>query len=499
MPHLHDEADFVIVGTGAGGATAARVLSEAGRSVIMLEEGPHLTTDGRPRDILGAMAQSFRDFGTTTTRGPFPLPLLQGRCVGGSTAINCGIVWRLPEDVRDDWRLRFGLGELVGDGPLGRVFETLEGELDVAQTGHDVLGGNGSLMEVASRALDLPGQPMRRNAAHCRGRAQCLQGCPGEARQSMDVSYVPRAIARGARLHALARAEQVTVERGHAVGVSGVTLDPATRRPRGHFEVRARLAVIAAGGAVQTPLLLRRTGLRRNVGDRFQAHPGLGVLGRFPFTVGMGFGATQGYEVPLRERGFKLESLSIPPELLASRLPGAGAEWEDRIGHLDEFAQWVALIRMKAVGRVRPSFGGAPSVTYEPGEEDMARARDATALLCRMLFAAGAVEVYPGVAGLPEVITSPAEVEAIERRALRPGDVHFSASHLFGTACASADPAVGVVGPDLQCHELPGLYVMDASCFPTNLGVNPQHSIMALAWRGAERLAEQDRSVRTLH
>jgi choline dehydrogenase-like flavoprotein len=291
----------------------------------------------------------------------------------------------------------------------------------------------------------------------------------------------------------------VIVERGRAAGVRGALLHPETHAPCGRFEVRARLGVVAAAGALHTPLLLRRTGLRRNVGDRFQAHPGLAVLGRFPFAVGMGFGATQGYEVPLRERGFKLESISVPPELLASRIPGAGAEWEERIGSLDRFAQWAGLVRAGAMGKVRPGFGGNPSVSYELEARDLARARDATVLLCRMMFAAGAVEVFPGVAGLPDVITSPAEIEAIAAHPLRAADLHVTASHLFGTACAGADPRTTVVGPDLQSHELPGLHVMDASVFPTNLGVNPQHSIMALAWRGAERLAEEDRSRRTLH
>jgi choline dehydrogenase-like flavoprotein len=76
------------------------------------------------------------------------------------------------------------------------------------------------------------------------------------------------------------------------------------------------------------------------------------------------------------------------------------------------------------------------------------------------------------------------ETDRVQRR-----DVHLMASHHFGTAAASQNPALGVVGSDLQCHDLPGLYVMDASALPTNLGVNPQHSIMAFAFRGAERLA----------
>jgi choline dehydrogenase-like flavoprotein len=207
----------------------------------------------------------------------------------------------------------------------------------------------------------------------------------------------------------------------------------------------------------------------------------------------MSFGATQAYEVPLRERGMKLESLALPPELLAARLPGAGEEWQRELRKLDYFAQFCTVIRMQARGRVRPSWLGGVKVTYEPLPQDVARLKEGVALLVRVMFAAGAVEVFPGVAGVPERMTRPEQADLVLSGDVRRADIHLMASHHFGTACASADPRRGVVGDDLQAHELPGLYVMDASVFPTNLGVNPQHSIMAVAWRGAERLANEAR------
>ncbi len=493
-PILVDEADYIIVGTGAGGATAARVLSEAGCSVLMLEEGPHLRTEDRPTGLLDAMSVAVRDFGTQTTAGATPIPLLQGRLVGGSTAINSGIIWRMPENVRRQWIDEHGLDDLVDEAAMLRIYEQIEEELEVEVTGDDVLGGNSHKMADAAKALGLPGKPIARNARGCQGRSRCLQGCPHEARQSMDVSYVPRAMADGARLHDMCRASRVLVRAGRAVGVTGEVLDRRTRRSTGRFEVRARLGVIVSAGAVHTPVLLHRTGLRGLVGERFQAHPGSAVVGRFPEPVVMGYGASQGYEVPMRERGFKLESLSLPPEMLAARLPGAGSAWQERLAHLDCFAQWAFQMRMKAHGRVRPGWGEQPVVKFEPLPRDLAVAQEAMALLCEMMFAAGATEVYPGLGHLPEVLTDRSEVELVRTARLRRADFHFMASHLFGTACAGADPSRSVVGPDLQSHEVRGLYVMDAAVFPTNMGVNPQHSIMTVVWRAAERLANATRT-----
>ena len=496
MRVVDDVADFVIVGTGAGGATAARVLAGAGHDVLMVEEGPLLRTAERPGEVLEAMAMAFRDFATATTRGSYPLPLLQGRCVGGATAINSGIIWRLPEDVRADWIAQYGLAHLLERRALDDAFENIERELEVAETSSSLFGGNAERMAEACRALGLPGQPMTRNAARCQGSARCLQGCPGEARQSMDVSYVPRAQRDGARLLTLARIDRVLMEWGRAVGVEGVLVDPVTRRPVAQLRVMAREAVIVSASAVQTPVILRRSGLRGMVGDRFQAHPGCAVVGRFDEPITMSRGATQGYEVPLRDKRLKLETLSLPPELLAPRLPGAGAMWQRRLVEMDHYAQWSFICRMEAHGRVRPAlFGGGSSaaVHYTPTARDMDRVREGLAILCRMMFAAGAREVFPGIGGLPAVFKSTSEVDLIERAPLRPQQLNMVASHLFGTACAGSDSRTSVVDENLAVHGVHGLHVMDASVFPTNLGVNPQHSIMALAWVAAERLANRSR------
>jgi choline dehydrogenase-like flavoprotein len=484
---VEDEADYIVVGTGAGGATAARVLSEAGYQVLMVEEGPWLRASERSEAMLSAM-QSVRGFGSTATSGSNPMPLLQGRLVGGSTAINSGIIWRMPDDVRARWTEERGLGELVDAAAQRRIFEWLERELEVASVRREVLGGNGALMAEASRRLGLPGQLITRNAARCRGAARCLQGCPGEARQSMDVSFVPRALEAGARLHDRSAVRKVVAQRGRAAFVEGRRLSRDSG-PRG-FRFHARKGVIVAAGAIQTPALLLRSGLRGAVGHGFQAHPGAAVVGRFDEPVRMAFGVTQGFEVPMRERGYKLEALSLPPEMLATRLPGAGAEWQARIVELDHYAQWCGQVRMGARGRVRVGLGGEPSVSYEPTREDLATVREALALLCRMMFAAGATEVFPGIEGVPAVLHHAEEVEALEGRELKRRDVHLVASHLFGTAAAGGDPATSVVGPTLESHELPGLFVMDASALPTNLGVNPQHTIMAVAGRAAEWLAD---------
>ncbi len=488
---LTDEADFVIVGTGAGGATAARVLSEAGFELALVEEGTFLKPADRPRELVDAMALAVRGMATLTTDSVVPMPLLSGKCVGGSTAINSGIVWRTPDDVRDDWRARFGLDALVGD-ELDAAFARIEHELSIGPTDKSIAGAHNLLMQRGAEKLGLPGKVIDRNARGCKGSQRCLQGCPTGARQSMEVSYIPRAIEHGARLHTRGKGARVVFQGDRAVAVRGKTRNEEGR-DAGAFEIRARRGVIVAASAIFTPILLKKSGVKHPLlGERFQAHPGAALVGAFDEPVHMGFGASQGYEVPMRDRGFKLESLGLPPDMLAARLPGAGREWQERVAKLGHYAQWGGLVRMEAKGRVRRGWFDGVSVRYEPTARDLAVLKEALITVGRIMFAAGAREIYPGIAGFPEIIERESELDALASRTLRRPEVHLIASHLFGTACASRDPKAGVVDERLAVRGARGLYVMDASVFPTNLGVNPQHSIMGVVQCASQALAERE-------
>jgi choline dehydrogenase-like flavoprotein len=108
--------------------------------------------------------------------------------------------------------------------------------------------------------------------------------------------------------------------------------------------------------------------------------------------------------------------------------------------------------------------------------------------LAEMHFASGAREVLPGVHGLPETIRSVDQIKIFDDAPLDPRAYSMVATHLFGGARAGGDPAKFVVDPNLKVNGVDALYAMDASVFPSNTGVNPQHSIMAIATVACERL-----------
>jgi choline dehydrogenase-like flavoprotein len=491
-----DEAfDAVVIGSGAAGAVAAHLLAKAGWSVAIVEEGPWVKTREFGDRVYDAFKRMYRDCGTQVIEGRSFIPLIQGRCVGGSTVMNSAIAHRTPGDVLSDWAARFALGGAIHAKALEPHFEALERDLNARQVLGEVLGENSRLFLHRATADGLAARPMHRYERGCRGSAQCVTGCPSAAKQGMNVSYVPWALAHGARLYSSCKVERVETKGGRAVGVIARTM--ASDRLERHAHVghrvrlRARRAVLVAASTVQTPNLLRRSGLRaRDLGRHFQCHPGVGVAGVFDDPVAMSFGATQGAEsLDLRTSDrLKLETLSMPPELAAVRIPGVGRELMRRMGVFANIAMWAIVLRAEAEGSVTRGWGGRDKVTLSLTRADLERSRKGVALLARMMFRAGAREVWPGVYGIPTVLRSIDDVRYIDEAPLESRAYSFIATHLFGAARMGTDPRASVVGPDFQCHEARGLYVVDSSVFPTNLGVNPQHSIMAMSRLAAARI-----------
>ena len=490
QPGIELSTDFVVVGSGAGGAAAAVVLARAGYTVAIVEAGPWRAPEDYPYTAYGAMRDLFPDWGGAVTQSRALWPVVQASCVGGTTVINSAIVVRTPADCFDRWQREYGTGG--GDLPR-RVWEhqdRIERELSANEVPPDARGRLNTLAMDAADALKWDSHYMVRYVKDCEGAGQCLQGCKRGRKQSTNITYVPEVLQRGGSVISTAPVEQILRDGMRTLGVTGRLRDPITRKSGARFTAYARKGVLLAASATQTPVLLADSGIKSPaLGTLFRSHPGTGVIGVYDDPVDQNTGATQGWaSMAFRDDpGLKLETLAIPAEMVAGRLPGGGRELVRRFEEYRNMAMWVTAVRAETAGTVKPGLFGGSVVRYQLDEPDMRKLREGLLKVTQMQFAAGAREVITGIYGLPYKI-GPDEMHLIEEASLDPQAYVAILSHLFGGAPMSADPSRGVVDGNGRVHGMNGLYVVDASAIPTTLGVNPQHTIMGLASVWAENL-----------
>lgn len=478
-----ERCDVVVVGSGAGGASAARVLAEQGLDVIVVEQGDYHDATTYSSDPIDAMPALYRDGGLTFCEGRPGIPLPVGRCVGGTTVVNSGTCLRPPTEVLSRWRDVHGIGWATDlDGELEAVGRALH----VAPVDPATAGRNAELCRAGADAIGASNGPIPRNAGRVTCCGACPTGCAIDAKQAMHVSELPRAAAAGTRIRAGASVERVLIEHGRAAGVV------ARRRGGGRYEVRSR-AVVLAGGALGTPELLLGQGIANgsgHVGRHLRIHPACWVGALFDEEVRGWEGVMQSWFVDeWRDRGLFLEATFTPLPFGAHWLRGAGHRFMERLERFDRLAVIGVHLSERSEGRVRLS-GGRLRIRYRLSPDDGAALRFGIARAADIHFAAGAREAYPQLGRVPAL--RPGEQgPLVEHARVGPGHLRLEGFHPMGTARMGSDPGASVVSPSGESHEVPGLWVADASLFPTAVRVNPMVTIMACARRVAGVLAER--------
>lgn len=447
--HVKDDADFVIVGSGTTGATMARWLAAAGRSVIVVEEGPSqgsVTGDGQ--EALGL----YRDGGTSHVHGPDRLTLLQGRLVGGSNHLSGAVHAPLPEATWTAWAAHDPTWKArIPWDKLQTAVERMDRELGVQKTPRHLWSEDADAL---LRAMPGEAAPTWRAAPGCRGSGRCHQGCPNSGKSGSNLTLLPLAMQRGARVYARCRIDRVDITGGRATGVTG-TFENGYK-----FTAHAHRAVIVAAGAVETPALLQRSGVA-DVGAGWSCHPVATVAAQWHKPLD-GSGATRSVEA--FDDGFAIETKQLPRAWRRLALPGVGPALAERLDAEDQVVTWSTRITPEARGTVRHQRGHSPRVDFTLAPTDRAVLGRGIARTTEALLRSGALCVWPGVTGWPETVTSLRQVSELASRPLPEGAVTLTATHLFGGV--RTDTTGQVLG-------LERLVVVDASALPGPSGVPP--------------------------
>ncbi|WP_053231309.1 GMC family oxidoreductase N-terminal domain-containing protein [Sandaracinus amylolyticus] len=493
---LERDCDVVVVGSGAGGATVATELALAGQRVIVIEEGRHV-----PADQYGAMRQSeslrhvWREGGLTAAFGIGGAPTVNvtmGKVVGGSSVCTGGVCFRVPGFVLDEWSREMGIPGMTATG-LDPFYSHVEKAIHVEEVPVSMRSRSTELFAIGAEKLGRPVKPMRRNTRGCDGCGRCNFGCPHVAKLSVDVSYLPRAIAAGAEVWSQCLVERVRVANGRAIGVEGRLLNGPRGAKGGRLRVRAKRVVVACGG-IHTPVLLQASGLGgigSHVGKHLTLHPGFRVYARFDEKVRGWAGAMQSaYSDALEHEGITMNSLFVPASVIAATMPGAGPDHVRLAEQVGQIAMFGAMVHDEGGGYVvRNPFGREPLVLYRCSKKDVGAFWKGIRAVGETFLEAGAKELFLPILGSHGL--TPDQFRALELERTPVTRLECASQHPLGTARMGTSAAHGAVDPWGESWDVKELFVADASILPSSLGVNPQLTVMAMATRIAWHLRER--------
>jgi choline dehydrogenase-like flavoprotein len=489
---LVESADVCVIGSGAGGAVAAAELATGGRSVVVLEQGHYWTRADFTQREDEMLPRLFEEAGMRqTSDGAYTI--LQGRNVGGSTVHNLCYAFRAPEPILRMWREEHGLVELTPEA-LAPSFLRVEKNLRVKQIQESELNALNRIIRRGAQKLGYSGFIARHNREGCIGAGYCILGCAYDAKQSMLITYVPRASAAGARIYANARAERIEAEGGRVRRVLGRVVDH-DGRARGSVEVKANVVVLAAG-AVASPDLLLRSQLANGsgqVGRNLHLHPSVMLAGFMEESVHAYRGIPQSYYIDQfidleqdPHRGYILMPITGFPVLAGSSLPGFGREHSARLAKFSRMVGLLALLHDRSAGRVESGRSLAkPSISYRMEEGDRSQLSESLLHIAKVLFAGGAKTVLAPYWRDPLELASGEDLSLLERRGVQEGEIGLASTHPQSTCRMGADSRTSVVNAWGESHEVSGLFLADMSVFPTSLGAPPQLTTAALADRTA--------------
>lgn len=465
----------------------AHELASEGHSVVVLEQGGYFPTESFQFNCTESVRRLYLNSGLTFAIGVPTVLCPVGKTVGGTTTINQGTALRIPRHVLQEWRVGNGLKEIDPE-EMSLYYAAIEEFLFVKKADPEVAGNNARKFLEGASKLGLQGGYLPRNAKDCEGYGVCSFGCPSGAKQSMNVSYIPEAVKKGADVYADCKVTRVLTENGRAVGVEGFFKKHDTRQKGPAVSVSAKVVVLA-GGTIGTPLLLMRNKLANSSGEvgwNYRLHPVTQVVPIFEERIDPHKGISQSAWVDefLAER-ISLETTVLPPDMLAMAVPAACDNHSDVMSLYPYTGLIGCMLRETSKGRIVPGLKHGFYIFYQINWEDVRRMKLANVIASEIAFAAGAKRVLTFMAGHNE-LTSLQDLKRLKSEKVSSRQfMALSGWHPMGTCRMGDDPESSVVRHTGETWDVENLFISDASVFPTSIGVNPQLTIMAFSLRCA--------------
>lgn len=471
------KCEYLVVGTGPGGSVAGGLLSENGKDVIFIEEGGFYPSQARSTNIGHMTALFYRDSGIFPFLGSPTVAFAEGCCVGGGSIINGALLWRTPPWVLDEWKTTYGL-EGYSEKDLADHFKFIESRLNVVR--HTMEKSANLDSKALVKGADNLGWKfvmVPRAVKNCTNENLCPTGCPSGAKQTMLETYLSRAFKNGARLFANLKVKRIKWSGKRAVSVVAESSNNCGAKPAIFYFDK----LILAGGAIQTPHLLKRSKCSKLAGNQLEFHMNLKIVARFNKPIYGEKGTMFTVQVQeFAEEGILFMASNMRPQYLTTALSHFDNDIINRVlKNYPFYGIYVAMIRPRSKARIVSCAGERPLVYYRFNPADTFLIRKTLRLAAELLFASGAIELYMPISGTQPISSLQHFDNIIDR--ISPKNFEIISVHAMASCPMGNENRESVVDLTGRLKDFENVYITDASILPSNIGESPQGTIMAFA------------------
>ena len=449
--------DFAIIGSGTSGSVISYYLTKKGFKVIMLEAGKNYSAKDFPMAEMDYNSKMFWNGGmdiSTDAR----LAFLRAKCVGGGSVINQCLLDRFDNVALDDWKEISGVDFFTTD-LMAKHYDEVEQHLLFKDIPAEYRNRNAEIFIEGSEKNGFKWGPLHRGEKDCgldKGNdcIVCLGGCHRDSKQSMLVTFQPKALGQGLELRS-----DFTVDR----------IEPFDDKViiHGNNETIESKKVFIASGSLGTNHLLLKSGFKKDyphLGKGFFCHYQIMNFAVFDKPVNSHKGAFQSMkseDPTFRKAGFKLENVFAQPigfSLLYNYFGKKHQEWMKKYSY-------IANIEV-AVRDVGPGSFGIDKkkrllIKKKITSEDKKRGKAGIEAVTKIFNSMGAKEIYSA-------------------------PIWFGL-HLMGGCPIGTDPTKSIVNENFQMHKHKNIFIADSSIFPSAPGINPALTIMAMSEKATDQ------------
>lgn len=462
-----------IIGSGPGGAVVASELVEHGFEVVVFEKGGvHPQSKYNPYSK-EEMLNKYVGAGITAAFGNPKIKYAQGSCFGGGSEVNAGLYHRMPVDIINDWSVKYCIENFSSDS-LDEHFIKTARAVNVTYFQGDFPALSLKLKDGADilnwQSIEVP-RWFKYNEN-------------GGVRQSMSETLWAK-VYNNPLFNLRANSSVKLIYENKLKNGWSLKTDSGTYES---FD-----AIFMASGAIETPRLLRRNKLSNIAGNSMFMHPSIKIAAKFDETINLGEPIIGVHQVKHFSPRFSFGCSISSPEFIGLVLNENGCDISHEMNNWNKFGIYYAMSNVGRGSVKNIPFLDEPFVQYFLSDNDIDIIKESILKLAELLFAAGAIEIFPGIAGIGKVCSMlqlEGAISSIERRSLNLMTIHIMGGCPFGERSE-----ITVADSWGRVHGYKGLLVADSSLMNSGLGVNPQGAVMALARRVVTKFTEEFQNV----